>query len=92
MFFGSAKLARGLLYIGCKSVVCFNLDWIGVQRMDIKAKIAEAQSAQQFALKMLGEKMVQYATTNNRDDLDNMTFWHNQAWMIAKELAELNSY
>jgi hypothetical protein len=60
--------------------------------MDTQAKIAEAQSAQQYALKMLGEKMVQYANTNNRNDLNEMAFWHNQAWMLARELVELNSY
>lgn len=51
------------------------------------AKLEETKSAQAYALRRLGEYMVQYAATNNRTELDNMTFWHNQAWMLSQEIA-----
>ena len=47
-----------------------------------------------FALKMYGEAMITYATNKDEDTEardfahTNMCFWQDQAWMLAKEIAE----
>lgn len=50
--------------------------------------MTESQVALNFALRMYGEAMVANAAAPNKDTYDNMCFWQNQAWMLAKELAE----
>ncbi len=48
----------------------------------------ETAEAQQYALRMLGEYMVRYAESSERIQLDNMKFWHDQAWKLSQELAK----
>lgn len=41
-----------------------------------------------YALRMYGQAMLDYAKDGNHDNFDNMVFWQNQAWHIAKEMTE----
>lgn len=51
----------------------------------------EMQATQEdldYALRMYGQAMLDYAKDGNPDNFDNMAFWQNQAWHIAKEMTE----
>lgn len=50
--------------------------------------MTETEQALDFALKMYGEKMVINAANPGTDSYCDMCFWQNQAWKLAKELAQ----
>lgn len=49
--------------------------------------MTEAQSSMAFALKMYGEATLAHAKESTCTTFSNMTFWQNQLWMCANDLA-----